>query len=276
VKRTPAAQLKEQLMTRLGWCGFSSAAACLLILSTGGAFLAQDKSVPAEKHDNKALRDSLKDVVNSGAELFNKYGDHAGCYRLFQGALIAVKPFVAPAMQEEIDTAITEAEKLPKFNDRAFALRKVIDRIRNAVPAPASSKMPATTTPKMPATTTLWTRLGGESNVRKVVDDFTKAAAGDPKVNLSRNGKYPLDEPSVQLLENQLVDFISSATGGPRKYQGKSMKDAHKGMGITNAEYDAASKHLRKALEKNGAKADDVAAVMKEVESLRKDIVEEK
>jgi hypothetical protein len=73
-----------------------------------------------------------------------------------------------------------------------------------------------------------------------------------------------------------LVEFISSATGGPLKYEGKSMKEAHKGMKITNDEFDAAAKDLKEALEKHGAKAGDVEAVMTAVSGTRKDIVEGK
>ena len=148
-------------------------------------------------------------------------------------------------------------------------------QVDNASAMPDADKKPAPdkgVTPKK----TLWDRLGGEANVRKVIDDFAKAAAADPKVNLTRDGKYKLDEASVKFLENQLVDLVSTATGGPLRYSGKNMKEAHKGMGITNAEYDAAGAHLKKALEQNGAKAADVADVMQAVERLRQDIVEAK
>jgi hemoglobin len=248
------------------------AAACLLVLALTSAFWAQEAQV-TEKHETKVLRAALKDVINQGAELFNKYGDHAGCYRLFQGALIAIKPFLAPPRQQEIDKALAYAESLPRYSDRAYELRKTIDSIRAQAATP-SPVVPDQKT-EVPGTT-LWDRLGGEKNVRKVVDDFTQAAAADPMVNVSRNGKYKLDEPSVKYLEQQLVDFISTATGGPLKYQGKSMKDIHKGMGITNAEYDALGKHVKKALEQNGARPEDVNAVLKAVESLRPEIVEEK
>jgi len=261
-------------MTRLKWSGAVAAAATLMLFLFTGSFPAQEKD-NAGKHDAAVLREALRDVINSGADLFNKYGDHAGCYRLYQGALLAIKPFMTPAAQAGIDNAIAEAEKLPKFADRAFALRKTIDAIRGQTD-PASAPIP-----KMPAKDktailpmTLWERLGGAANVRKVVADFTKSAAADPKVNITRDGKFKLDEPTVQFLEQQLVDFISSATGGPLAYKGKSMKEVHKGMGITNAEYDAVADHVQKALEKNGAKPADIVDVLKAVEGLRKDIVE--
>jgi hemoglobin len=280
-------------MTRLARGVVAAAAACLVALSLTASDWAQDQAPPpdqkavAAKRDATALRDSLKTVINTGATLFNKDGDHAGCYRLYQGALLSVKPFLAPATQEEIDKTLADAEDLARFSDRAFALRKILDRIRDqaggapAVPAPGDKKSVDKIVLKMPPKKevlprSLWERLGGEANVRKVADDFARSAAADPKVNITRDGKYPLDEASVQHLKNQLVAFISKATGGPLKYEGKTMKDAHKGMGITNAEYDAAGMHLKAALEKNGAKADDVRSVLGAVEKLRPDIVEEK
>ncbi|MCI0380822.1 MAG: hypothetical protein L0215_24840 [Gemmataceae bacterium] len=93
----------------------------------------------AEKHDAKALQTSLKEVINTGADLFNKYGDYAGCYRVYQGALVAVKPFLAAALQKEIDDGIAAAEKLPRMSERAFALRRVLDAIRSQAKDDAAS-----------------------------------------------------------------------------------------------------------------------------------------
>jgi hypothetical protein len=102
----------------------------LCFLTFVGTFPAQEQKSKAEKHDAALLRDALKEVINTGAELFNKYGDQAGCYRLYQGSLITVKPFLTPAMQKEIDAALADAEKQPRVSDRAFVLRKTIDSIR--------------------------------------------------------------------------------------------------------------------------------------------------
>jgi hemoglobin len=75
-------------------------------------------------------------------------------------------------------------------------------------------------------------------------------------------------------LTGQLRDFISQATGGPYPYRGKSMKEAHRGMGITNAEFDAFAADLKKALEKNGVSAADIEPLMHAVDVTRADIVE--
>jgi truncated hemoglobin YjbI len=126
------------------------------------------------------------------------------------------------------------------------------------------------------STKTLWDRLGGEANVAKVVDDFVNTAGKDAKVNFWRDPTRVPSKKEIADLKTRLVEFVSSATGGPLKYEGKSMKEVHKGMKITNDEFDAAAKDLKEALEKNHAKAEDVAAVMKAVDGTRKDIVEVK
>ena len=91
---------------------------------------AQDKKPLAEKHDAQALANALRDVINTGADLFNLHGDYAGCYRVYQGGLLSIKPFLTPELQKKIDQAIEKAERQARFSDRAFELRSVIDEIR--------------------------------------------------------------------------------------------------------------------------------------------------
>ncbi|MBI3408417.1 MAG: group 1 truncated hemoglobin [Planctomycetes bacterium] len=264
---------------------------CLSVLSVfcaTGAQSGQDKKSGSEKADAKTLFDSLRDVINNGAELFNNQRDYAGCYRLYQGALLSVRPFLTSDLQTKVDAALANAARMPSMADRAFELRTAIDAIRDhargAVPAAPKDKIPEAKKDepkkeepkkdevKKDALKSLWARLGGEKNVEKVVDDFLRTAGKDPKVNFDRNGKYK--DVNVGFLKAQLVTFVSSVTGGPLKYIGKSMKDAHKGMGITNAEFDAAASHLKKALVDNGAKPAEVDAVLKLVGGTRQDIVE--
>ena len=116
--------------------------------------------------------------------------------------------------------------------------------------------------------------MSGEANVRKVVDDFVAAAAPDPKVNFLRDGKFK--ELDVAALKQRLVEQISSVSGGPYPYTGRGMKEVHQGMGITDAEFDALAGHLKTALERNGARPEDVAVVLKVIGSTRGDIVEKK
>lgn len=89
---------------------------------------------PYEKHDATALNNSLRDVINVGVKMFNEQGDYAGCYRLFQGSLLSVRPFLAPDLQKKIDQGLANAEKMRNYADRAYELRGVLDEIRAALP----------------------------------------------------------------------------------------------------------------------------------------------
>src|SRR5262245_34023163 len=127
-------------------------AAASLILGAAGA--GQEKQPVAEKHDAQALSDALREVINTGADLFNKYGDYAGCYRVYQGGLLSIKPFMAPELQKKIEQAIARAEAMPKYSDRAFALRDVLGEIRDksmGSPAVVEKKVDAKKNGKMSA-----------------------------------------------------------------------------------------------------------------------------
>ncbi len=127
---------------------------------------------------------------------------------------------------------------------------------------------------------TCWNRLGGEKNVRAVVDDFVDRCAKDDKnVNFFRKGlaNVPEWKPKPAQVENlkvRLVELISSGTGGPLSYKGKDMKSSHKGMKITKAEFMALAGHLEAALKKGGASPADTAAVVNFAAGTMNDIVE--
>src|SRR5438552_15836859 len=56
-----------------------------------------------QKALDKQIRASLAKVINTGADLFNE-GDRAGCYRLYQGSLLTLRPMLEH--QPELHKAI--------------------------------------------------------------------------------------------------------------------------------------------------------------------------
>ena len=94
----------------------------------------------------------------------------------------------------------------------------------------------------------LFNRLGGEKAISAVVDDFVPRAAGNPKVNFFRDGRYK--NLNVATLKMHLVKFIVVATGGPGKYAGREMTIAHTGMKITDAEFGAIAEDLSASLDR--------------------------
>ena len=127
-----------------------------------------------------------------------------------------------------------------------------------------------------PAKKSLYDRIGGEPAIVKVVDEFVAKAAADPKVNFTRGGMWNATDAAVATLKTHLVTFFGSAFGGPQKYSGRSMKDAHKGMGIQQAEFDALAADLRAVLESNKVPKPEIDEIMAIAASTAKDIVEKK
>jgi hemoglobin len=136
----------------------------------------------------------------------------------------------------------------------------------STVPAPGKEK-------------SLYERLGGEAAIKAVVDYFVGRAAGDPKVNFTRKGtnaEWKATPENVAHLKQGLVDFVGMATGGPQKYTGHSMKDVHKGMQITQEEFNALAADLKATLDKFKVPAKEQGELLKAVAGTAPDIVEKK
>jgi hemoglobin len=102
--------------------------------------------------------------------------------------------------------------------------------------------------PEPPKPKTLYERLGNKEGIAKVVDAFLKNALQNDVIK-KRFNKLPKDR--VEKFRNAFVDLICKESGGDCEYTGKNMKDAHKGMKITDAEWNATLSALKAALDEN-------------------------
>ena len=93
----------------------------------------------------------------------------------------------------------------------------------------------------------LYSRLGGKKAITAVVDQFVTNVANDARINKFFADTVK-DPKRVEKLKMNLVDQICQASGGPCKYKGKDMKTAHKGMGISDADFNALVEDLVAAL----------------------------
>jgi hemoglobin len=120
----------------------------------------------------------------------------------------------------------------------------------------------------------LWDALGGEKVLTKVVDRFVDLATADPKVNYTRDGRFPINNETLKFSKRAALDFISASTGGPHSYSGRSIREIHQGMQISNEEFNAAMADFQQALEENGVPAELVQAAVGMVNATRSQIVE--
>jgi hemoglobin len=136
---------------------------------------------------------------------------------------------------------------------------------------------------------TLYDRLGGESGITAIVDDFLKRALEDPRVNWSREGvtkgawfrrkesvAWQPTRENVNQLKRHFVQFISLASGGPIEYGGDPLKSAHADMQITKPEFDAAIGDLKATLDKLGIAPELQKELLSIFESTRPQIVSER
>lgn len=93
---------------------------------------------------------SLKDVITEGARLYNEKKDPESCYRVFQGGLIAIRPYILdkPALAKHVETSLQKVETMQRPADKAWALRAVLDSVRDAYrPKKAGTQKPTEVLP---------------------------------------------------------------------------------------------------------------------------------
>jgi hemoglobin len=117
----------------------------------------------------------------------------------------------------------------------------------------------------------LYERVGGYNALAAVVDDFVGRLVGDKQFEKFFIG-HSTD--SKKRIRQHILDQFCAATGGPCIYTGREMKTSHAGLGITNAEWDAAAKHLVASLDKFKVPEKEKGEILAFVTSLKKDIVE--
>jgi hemoglobin len=126
------------------------------------------------------------------------------------------------------------------------------------------------TTSEAPATPSLYKRLGGREGIAGVVDGFVTNALADPRIGPAFKA---LPAAKVGPLKSNIADFFCENTGGPCSYLGRTMKEAHKGMGLAKEDFDACNAALAKALDSAKVAPADKEQVMKLAQSLMPDIV---
>ena len=121
-----------------------------------------------------------------------------------------------------------------------------------------------------PLEKSLYTRLGGQTTIRAVVDDFVGNVAADKRIN-----KF-FARTDIPNLKRQLTNQICQGSGGPCKYTGRSMKDAHRGIGVSGANFGALVEDLQKSLTKFKVPAREQGELLAILGPMKKDIVEKR
>jgi hemoglobin len=114
---------------------------------------------------------------------------------------------------------------------------------------------------------TIYDRIGGEEALVAVVDDFYVRVLEDPDLAAYFAGA------NMNRLKGRQVEFFAAALGGPDHYDGLSMKQAHRGRGITQDHFDRVAGHLSDALLVAGVPGHLADQIIAAVAPLSADIV---
>lgn len=117
----------------------------------------------------------------------------------------------------------------------------------------------------------LYKRLGGYDAIAAVTDDFIGRLATDK--TLSRFFVATSDDTKHKIRQH-IVDQLCNVTGGPCLYIGRSMKDAHHGMKITENDWTITVRLLIESLNKFKVPQKEQDEFLAIVSSVKKDIVE--
>ncbi|MFO7279757.1 MAG: group 1 truncated hemoglobin [Thermoanaerobacterales bacterium] len=112
-------------------------------------------------------------------------------------------------------------------------------------------------------------RLGGAPAVREAVDRFYDRVLGDPEL-----AHYFTDVDMPRLKRHQVL-LLSQVLGGPARYDGRELGEAHRGLGISSAHYDRVVDHLVAVLTDMGADEAALADAGNVLAGVKPDIVED-
>ena len=119
----------------------------------------------------------------------------------------------------------------------------------------------------------LYERLGGVYSIATVVDDFIDRVMTDPRLNANPRVDEAHHRVSPAGFKYLVTEMVCWAAGGPQLYTGRSMRDSHKDLMITDAEWQAFLEDFQQTLDKFSVPQSEQEELKAIVASTKADIV---
>jgi hemoglobin len=136
-----------------------------------------------------------------------------------------------------------------------------------------AAAMPAAGTQAPAGAKPLYDRLGGLYPIASVVDAFIERLLVNDVLNANPAIRAARERVPKAGLKVHLTTQVCQVTGGPCRYVGRTMKDSHAHLNITEKEWAAMVTDFRKTLDDFKVPAAEQEELVKIVESTRADIV---
>lgn len=121
----------------------------------------------------------------------------------------------------------------------------------------------------------LYDRLGGLMAITVVVDDFIDEMVPDPFLNQNPAIDEARKRVPSPYLKYQVTSFVCQATGGPCQYTGRSMKESHDHLNITEAEWDRMVEIFEDVMDKHQVPDSEQRDLLELIGTTKADIVTE-
>jgi hemoglobin len=139
------------------------------------------------------------------------------------------------------------------------------------LPPPVVVEVPVVAPPPAaPPQASLFDRLGGRDGLTGIVDSFVSNIAADKRVAM-QFGKTT--GPRLDYFKAMLVAQLCELSGGGCEYTGKTMRDAHSRMGISEGQFDAVVQDLTLALQEKQVPEDAQKELLDKIEALYVDVM---
>lgn len=119
----------------------------------------------------------------------------------------------------------------------------------------------------------LYERLGGVYAIASVVDVFIDKLLVNDVLNANPKIKEARDRVPKAGLKYRVTSLVCQVTGGPEKYDGRSMKASHAHLNIREKEWQAMLVDFKKTLDEFKVPAKEQGELIAIVESTKQDIV---
>jgi hemoglobin len=126
---------------------------------------------------------------------------------------------------------------------------------------------------QQPPRSSLYDRLGGVYPIAVVVDDFIERLLVNDILNANPAIAAARERVPKAGLKVHVTMLVCEVTGGPCKYVGRSMKEAHQHLNITEKQWEAMLADFRATLAAHKVPAAEQQELVAIVNSTKKDIV---
>jgi hemoglobin len=118
---------------------------------------------------------------------------------------------------------------------------------------------------------TLYERLGGYDAIAAVANKLLPRLENDAQL-----GRFWANrgDDGIAREKQLLIDYLCTSAGGPLLYTGRDMLTSHKGMGITESDWQILIDHLKASLAELQVPQQEQDDVLGFIDSTRADIVE--